>query len=106
MRASAYQPGPMGLFEPPQFGLDEVTCIYFSRYNVKLFFEMTCPFGPCRSETVTFTLLRPLDAPFATIWKDSYSPRAAEMRASGLLPAGSVMPTRFKLGAVQTTGLV
>src|SRR5215471_12967170 len=66
---------------------------------------MVSPFGPSRSDTVTFTLSRPFEPPLPTTWNDSYSPRAAASDAVAPLAAASVMPTRCRLGAVQTFGL-
>src|SRR5262245_21309955 len=79
--------------------------MYFSRYRVKLVRGIVCLSGPCKSVIVTFTLSRPLAAPWATIWNDSYSPRAAKRLTSVLAPGASDIPTRCKLGATHTTGL-
>src|SRR5688500_15039214 len=66
---------------------------------------MICPSGPCRSEMETLTLLSPPNGARATSWKDSYSPRAAEISAVKPAPAASAGPTRFMLEATQTIGL-
>src|SRR5207247_71997 len=105
IKPSAYHPGPRGRLEPRQSGLEEFTYTYCSR-NISTFaLEMDWPVGFVRSETVTVTLLRtPLPDALTTIWKDSYSPRAADNCAVVVRLAGSERPTRSRPVATQTLG--
>src|SRR5579859_4493108 len=69
-----------------------------------LLLDIVWPAPLARSETVTFTLLRPPLGAFTMIWNDSYSPFPAYSWASVPPPAASEGPTRCRLGAVHTIG--
>ena len=69
-----------------------------------LLLDIVWPAPLIKSETVTFTFVRPLPGACTPIWNDSYSPFPAYSSAKVPVPAGSDGLTRCRLGMTHTIG--